>query len=636
MGSITTNVMGEVLRDLRGTFRPLLLYNGFFAVINFLLLTPLFAWAVSFAATSSRGLSISNGEIFSFLLSLRGVLFLLLAGTLTAVTLYIKHAGMMVIAWASMTGQPVSAVGALGAVIRRLPGLTLLGCYHVAAHAILLAPLVVLGMLVYESAFASMRVYLLFQANPLARWIGLTAVVLLSAAALATHGAVYLHWVFSLPALLVDGLSAGSALAYTHGLLKGTRRRIGAVVFLLWSAMVLLPFILGHGFHAMGGAIFTRLPEGHRLVLPAVLAMMAGYVAASFCGEFLSVAAVSMTITRLYAVLRQTRDAGQAKTAIPAAETGQEESVPRQETAPASRAGGSEPASRPPSQPSLKEVIAFLMIAAVMSLAAAGGILGNFDLHDNVRITAHRGSSWSNPENTLAAIRHAVEEGADYVEVDVRLTADGHPVLLHDADLFRVAGERKSPSDLTYEQIKGLDVGSWFAPRFQDERIPLLSDVLAFCKGKIRVNIELKADANPRRLAERVVQTLHEHGDPRECIISSASIRVLEHVSELDPDIPIGFIISQSIGDVTTLAVDFLSISSRQATPGLIDAARIAGKEVHVWTVNRPRQMTQFIDLGVDNIITDMPAVARDILAERAAMSNEALLLIKVRNWFLR
>jgi glycerophosphoryl diester phosphodiesterase len=137
-------------------------------------------------------------------------------------------------------------------------------------------------------------------------------------------------------------------------------------------------------------------------------------------------------------------------------------------------------------------------------------------------------------------------------------------------------------------------------------------------------------------MAERVVRILHEHDAVRECVVSSAGIEVLERIRSLEPDIRTGYIISQSIGRVTSLDVDFLSVSTRLATPGLIDAAHAAEKEVHVWTVNRPRQMARFIDLGVDNIITDLPGVARGLLDERAAMGTEQLLLIKVRSWFLK
>jgi glycerophosphoryl diester phosphodiesterase len=602
------DLTGRVLLDLHGNLWALLSYNAIFAGLNLFLLTPLLSWAVSFMTASSGRLSVNNGEVLSFLLSLRGILFILLVGSLTAVTLYIKHAGMILIAWEGRAGRRMDALQAFRAVMRRLPGLAVLGSYHVAAHVLAIAPFAILGTLVYRLVFSSMRVYFLFLESATARGVGLIVALLLGVAFVVLHGAVYLHWVLSLPALLVDDLSAGSALMYTHGLLKGTRRRIGAVVLLLWAVIVLLPFVLAEGFHWLGGAVFARLPEEHRLVMPVVLTLMGSYLTASFLGEFLTVAINSLMVAHLYADLRVVPGSGSAA-----------------------------PVARRPSRPvRLRRIVVFLVLAAVASVGVAATTLSGFDLQDRIQITAHRGSSFAAPENTLAAIRGAVEDGADYAEVDVRLTADGRAVLLHDRDLFRVAGVKRNIADLPYEQVRTLDVGGWFSPRFQGERIPLLSDVVAFSKGRIRLNIELKADAAPVRMAERVVQILHEQEAVPECVVSSTSIEILEHLRRLDPSIRTGYILSQSIGQVTALDIDFLSVSSRLVTPGLIDAARAAGKEVHVWTVNRPRQMSTLIDLGVDNIITDLPLVARALLDERAAMSREQLLLVKVRHWFLR
>ena len=626
------DLIGTVLQDLHRNLWALLLYHAIFVLLSFFLLTPLLSWV----ASSSGRLSINNGEVFSFLLSPRGVLFILLVGSVKVVTLYLKHAGMMLIAWESIAGRPMSALRALWEVMERLPGLTLLGCYHVAAHVILLAPVAILGTLVYRFAFSSMRVYFLFLDSAAARWIGLSIALLLVAVIIVIHGAVYLHWVFSLPALLVGDRSAASTLTYTHDPLREMKRRIGAVVFSFWTVIILLPFALAQGFHSVGGRVFTRLPEEHRLVMPVVLMLMAGYLAISFIGEFLSVAVNSLTITRLYAGLRQTRGAKKGDSVLVRTKASQQERREEEVEYPLSSGVAKPVAPYSSRRPHARQIIAFMVLAAVVSLATAATILSDFDLHDTVKITAHRGGSFSAPENTLAAIYSAIEEDADYAEVDVRLTADGYAVLLHDKDLFRVAGVKKSLSELSYEQIKTLDVGGWFAPQFRDERIPLLSDIVAFSAGRIRLNIELKTDGAPYRLAERVVQILHEHEAVSECVVSSASIEVLEHLRNLDPSIRTGCVISQSIGEVTALNVDFLSVSSRLATPGLIGAAHAAGKEIHVWTVDKPRQMARFIDLGVDNLITDLPGVARSLLDERAAMSTEELLFIKVRSWFLR
>lgn len=602
------DLVGRIVLDLQRNLWSLLLYDAIFAGLSFFLLMPLLSWAVSFMASSSGRLSVNNAELLSFLFSLRGILFILVVGSLTAVILHVKHAGMILIVWEAHAGRAMGAPQAFREVIRRLPQLAALGSYHVVAHAVALAPFAILGTVVYRLVFSSMPVYFLFIENPAARGIGLVGVLLLGALLVALHGAVYLHWVLSLPAVLVDDLSAGSAPAHIRGLLKGTKRRIGVVVLVFWSVMVLSPLVLAEAFYWLGGSVFTRLPSEHRLVMPVVLTLMGGYLTASFFGEFVTVAFNSVMVAHVYDDLRVVCGSGTAKV----------------------------PTRHPPRPVHRRRIAAFLVLIAMASLAVAATILSGFDLQDDVRITAHRGSSSSAPENTLAAIHRAIEDGADYAEVDVRLTADGLAVLMHDRDLFRVAGVKKSVAELSYEELRTLDVGSWFSPRFRGERVPSLSEVVAVCKGQIRLNIEIKPGAPPRQIAGRVVRILHDQDAVGECVVSSASIDVLEQVRSLDSGIRIGYIIAHSVGRVTALDVDFLSVSSRLATPGLVDAARAAGKEVHVWTVNRPRQMAALIDLGVDNLITDLPLEARALLDERAAMSRDELLFVKIRHWFLR
>jgi glycerophosphoryl diester phosphodiesterase len=297
-------------------------------------------------------------------------------------------------------------------------------------------------------------VYFLFLESAAARWIGLAVALLLAAVIIVIHGVVYLHWVFSLPALLVGDRSAASALTYTHDPLREMKRRVGVVVFSFWTVIILLPFALAQGFHSVGGRVFTRLSEDHRLVMPVVLTLMAGYLATSFIGEFLTVTVNSLTITRLYAGLRQTRGAKKGDSVLVRTKASQQERREEEEFRLSS--GVAKPVAPCSSRhPHPRQIVAFMVLAAVVSLATAATILSNIDLRDNVKITAHRGGSFSAPENTLAAIYRAIEEGADCAEVDVRLTADGYAVLLHDKDLFRVAGVKKSLSELTYEAVKG-------------------------------------------------------------------------------------------------------------------------------------------------------------------------------------
>ena len=127
----------------------------------------------------------------------------------------------------------------------------------------------------------------------------------------------------------------------------------------------------------------------------------------------------------------------------------------------------------------------------MIALATGAIALQSVRLEDDVEIMAHRGSSWAAPENTMAAFRQAIADGADWIELDVQETADGAVVVLHDSDFMKLAGNKLKIWDATMDDLKDIDIGSRFAPEFKDERVPTLGEVLDECKGKIQVNIEL-------------------------------------------------------------------------------------------------------------------------------------------------
>ncbi|HKQ97182.1 MAG TPA: glycerophosphodiester phosphodiesterase family protein, partial [Candidatus Polarisedimenticolia bacterium] len=109
-------------------------------------------------------------------------------------------------------------------------------------------------------------------------------------------------------------------------------------------------------------------------------------------------------------------------------------------------------------------------------------------------LIGHRGASAHAPENTLASFERALHDGADWIECDVRLSADDVPIILHDATLDRTTDGRGSAASLPLASILRLDAGSWFAPRFRGERVPMLAEVLALLDGRGGINLELKID----------------------------------------------------------------------------------------------------------------------------------------------
>jgi glycerophosphoryl diester phosphodiesterase len=250
--------------------------------------------------------------------------------------------------------------------------------------------------------------------------------------------------------------------------------------------------------------------------------------------------------------------------------------------------------------------------AAVAAAAIYATVLSlNVPVGDSIEITAHRGSSGLAPENTMAAVEQAIVDGADWVEIDVQETADGIVVVHHDSDFRKIAGSRLRIWEATYEELRSLDIGSWFAPEFSGERLPTLEDVLLASKDRIRVNIELKHYGRARRLEEAVIEVVEKTGMESQIAIMSLKRESIQRARALRPEWTVGFLSAAAIGNLTRIDADFLAVNSGLATRSLIRAAHRRGQEVHVWTINDPAAMSALIGRGVDNLITDFPAVAR-------------------------
>jgi glycerophosphoryl diester phosphodiesterase len=226
-------------------------------------------------------------------------------------------------------------------------------------------------------------------------------------------------------------------------------------------------------------------------------------------------------------------------------------------------------------------------------------------------------------------VHRAIEDGADFAEIDVQETADGVIVLLHDSDLMRIAGVNKKIWELTYAEIKTLDAGSWFSSEFQSERVPTLTEILKLARGEIKLNIELKFNGHEKQLVEKVVKIIEDNNFKSQCVISSLNFEGLKKVRALDPELKIGYIVAKLIGNMFRVDTDFLSLNSGMVTADVVAGARKRKREVHVWTINTTDNMSYFINLGVDNIITDYPAKLVALINERDSLSDiEKLLLV--------
>ncbi|HEY4485286.1 MAG TPA: glycerophosphodiester phosphodiesterase family protein [Nitrospiria bacterium] len=236
---------------------------------------------------------------------------------------------------------------------------------------------------------------------------------------------------------------------------------------------------------------------------------------------------------------------------------------------------------------------------------------------------AHRGASGHAPENTMAAFRLAIEQGADRIEFDIHQTSDGRLVVLHDFSLKRTGGDPRRAVNMTLEEIKKLDVGAWAGPGFRGQRVPTLEEVLDFAAGRTSVQIEIKR-GSPfySGIEPRLLSILGPYREKVEISVSSFDHQALAELRRLDSGITIGLLTDktlprQILKDAAAVRARSIHIAARRLSRALIRQAHAAGLSVCVYTVNRPWRMRRFLDLGADGLFTNHPDRLTAVLAER-------------------
>jgi glycerophosphoryl diester phosphodiesterase len=219
------------------------------------------------------------------------------------------------------------------------------------------------------------------------------------------------------------------------------------------------------------------------------------------------------------------------------------------------------------------------------------------------------------PENTLSAFARAIELGADGVELDVQLSADGVLVVCHNFEVDQTSDGHGRIADLSLAELKQLDFGCWFGPRFVGERIPTLDEVFDSLSPLALVNIELKSMALRDHGLESAVATLvRRRAVYDRVIVSSFNPVALRRLRRLDPHIEIGLLYAPNLPIVLARAWlrPWVRPHALHPEQTLVDThymawARRRGYAVNVWTVNEAAAMRRLIDLSVTSIITDYP-----------------------------
>lgn len=239
-------------------------------------------------------------------------------------------------------------------------------------------------------------------------------------------------------------------------------------------------------------------------------------------------------------------------------------------------------------------------------------------------IIAHRGASAYAPENTLASFKQALHQGADAIELDVKLSADKNVVVMHDSTVDRTTPEKGRVRDFIIADLHRMDAGSHFDIAFKGEPVPTLEEVLKAVGLITILNIELTNYATPfDELPEKVAELVRQYKLIQRVFFSSFNIIALIRIRQTLPDVPVGLLTPAGMKGALMRSlprsiIDYQSLHPelKDATPELIRRTQQQGRKVFVYTVNAEQDIKMLFENGVDGIFTDDPLLAKKVLGK--------------------
>ena len=600
-------LLNRTWADFRPHWRRALAFHLLVQLLGFAIFTPLVTWLGRRIVLASGEPVISNFDIAAFVLSPGGAAFVLVVAALTVSLLLAEFAGLSWIAGQAIARQPVTLASTIALVLRKLPSLIRLSTRVFFRLVLLALPFLAAAGVIWFTMLGGHDInYYLAEQPP--EWQRVKLLVVILAVAYGLLAAWQLaRWLYAVPILVVEGVTPARALENSARMTRGRLVRIVSPLLLWWLLLTAASFSITWVCREVSDAGLDWAGIDARRVLPLVALYLVVTLIGAFLYGGLYLAGHQFLVTRMYG----------------------EQLDPAKWRAPVTLEI-SEERSRVIARPAVLATLVLLVLAC----GAVWLVASRLDLEADVAITAHRGASIAAPENTLAAFRAAMEAGATYTELDVQHTRDGRIAVLHDGDLMRMGGDPRKLGALTAAELAHIDIGRQFDAAFTGERAPLLEEVIDLVRGRMKINVELKYNVPDPGLAPAVVDLLRRENMLDQVVITSLDYAALRQVKSIEPRLQTGHIVTAAVGNVVRTEADFLSLNSARATPSLIRRAHAAGKDVHVWTVNRPDVMLRMIERGVDNIITDDPALLVRVINERRALSRPELLGLRLRVLF--
>lgn len=247
-------------------------------------------------------------------------------------------------------------------------------------------------------------------------------------------------------------------------------------------------------------------------------------------------------------------------------------------------------------------MVSIFVIVVLNSLIIFTTFHETFNSHfiEGPKITAQNSPLSSTPENTLAFLQQAIDEGADYAEIDVAQSKDG-VIVVSKPTIKKTTDQPINVWEMTADELK-------------NSNIPTLSEALLFCQDKIKLSIQINPSRNETSLVASTIAVIQQTNSSAWCILASLDYPSLEQAARVDPQIRRAYVTGVALGEIQTIPVDALSIEASFITPKKVTAIHGEHKEVFAWTVNSEESITEMVHLGVDNLITQDVSQAKKVI----------------------
>ena len=595
-------VVAGALRDFAAAWRVLAITDLAYKLVALAMLAPATALFLRWLLSRTGSRAVADADIALLFVTTRpGVIALFLGGAVITAITALGVGCLMAVGLATARGALVNGRTALAFSGRKTADILRLAGRMVVRVLAGLVPFLVALALVYVAFLRGhdINYYLAHKPTEFRIAVSFGAVIVAALGALLVR--TIARWVLALPLLLFEGVHPREALGASAARSAGHRDLIVLVLAGWVASAVALAFAANAIVNGLGRAAAPPLAGSLVTLLAFLAGLIIVWAVLGIAVAFVNVSLFALLVVRIYLHV----------------------GVPDDVRLPAAAAPVWIAADR-------LSVRARLAVATVAVLLAVGAALLAFVAtrgNRPVLVIAHRGASAKAPENTLAAFRLAVAEHADFVELDVQESLDGEVVVVHDSDLMKVGRSPMKIWERTAAELRTVDIGSHKGAQYKDERVPTLAEALGVCKGSAKVLVELKSYGHNQSLEEKVVAIVEAAGMEDDCTFMSLDHFQVGRMKRLRPSWRVGVLVAKALGDATTLGGDFLAVEARMANGRFVRRARRAQQDVYVWTVNDAAWMLAAMSHGVGGLITDKPALAREVVGRREQMSDAQRLL---------